>query len=212
MPFDDVITDISGLREIYPDPHPVVADKGIDHIDEGAAGFIARSPFVALGTYGPGGGDVSPRGGPPGFVAVLDEKRIALGDLMGNRRLDSYTNVIQDGRVGLLFLVPGLGETLRVNGTAHLTTAPDVLEAVSFPGVKATAALGIDVDEVFLHCAKAFRRSKLWDPQTWPARDDRPSPGAIFKAHAGIAEVTAEQIEAGLEADYVEENLWQPGQ
>jgi uncharacterized protein len=212
MPFDDVITDLAGLREIYPDPHPIVLDKSIDHVDETAAGFIARSPFVALGTYGPGGGDVSPRGGPPGFVRVLDEKRIALGDLIGNRRLDSYTNVIQDGRVGLLFLIPGLGETLRVNGTAYLTTAPDVLEAVSFPGVKATAALGIDVAEVFLHCAKAFRRSKLWDPESWPAQDDRPSPGAMFKAHAGIEGATAEQIEAGLEADYVEEHLWHPGQ
>jgi PPOX class probable FMN-dependent enzyme len=212
MPFDDVITDLAGLREIYPEPHPVVVDKGIDHVDETAADFIARSPFVALGTYGPGGGDVSPRGGPPGFVRVLDEKRIALGDLIGNRRLDSYTNVIQDGRVGLMFLVPGLGETLRVNGTASLTTAPDVLEAVSFPGVKATAALGIDVEEVFLHCAKAFRRSKLWDPESWPAKEDRPSPGVIFKAHMAIEEVTAEQIEAGLEADYVEDHLWHPGQ
>ena len=212
MPFDDVITDLAGLREIYPDPHPIVLDKSIDHVDVTAAGFIARSPFVALGTYGPGGGDVSPRGGPPGFVRVLDEKRIALGDLIGNRRLDSYTNVIQDGRVGLLFLVPGLGETLRVNGTAYLTTNPDVLDAVSFPGVKATAALGIDVDEVFLHCAKAFRRSRLWDPDTWPAKEDRPSPGVILKAHVGITEVTPDQIEASLEADYVEEHLWHPGQ
>jgi len=212
MPFDDVITDLDGLREIYPQPHPIVVDKGIDHIDEAAAGFIARSPFVALGTYGPGGGDVSPRGGPPGFVTVLDEKRIALGDLIGNRRLDSYTNMIEDGRVGLLFLVPGLGETLRVNGTAYLTTNPEVLDAVSFPGVKATAALGIDVDEVFLHCAKAFRRSKLWDPESWAAKEDRPSPGVILKAHAGIAEVTPEQIEASLEADYVEDHLWLAGQ
>ncbi len=212
MPFDDVITDLADLRTIYPEPHPVVVGKAIDHVDVTAAEFIARSPFLALGTFGPGGGDVSPRGGPPGFVSVLDEKRIALGDLIGNRRLDSYTNVLQDGRVGLLLFVPGLGETLRINGTACLTTAPDVLEAVSFPGVRATAALGIDVDEVFLHCAKAFRRSKLWDPESWPAAEDRPSPGAMFKAHAGITEATAEQIEASLEADYAEQNLWQPGQ
>lgn len=211
MPFDDVITDLDGLRTIYGQPHQVVADKAIDHVDDTAAGFIARSPFVALGTFGPGGGDVSPRGGPPGFVRVLDPKRIALGDLIGNRRLDSYSNVVQDGRVGLLFLVPGLGETLRINGTACLTTNPEVLEAVSFPGVKATAALGIDVEEVFLHCAKAFRRSELWDPTTWPAKEDRPSPGAIFKAHAGIEEVSAEDIEAGLEADY-QVGLWHPGQ
>jgi len=212
VPFDDVITDLAGIRAIYPEPHPIVVDKAIDHVDATAADFIARSPFVVLGTFGPGGGDVSPRGGPPGFVRVLDPTRLALGDLAGNRRLDSYTNVIEDGRVGLLFLAPGLGETLRVNGTAHLTTAPAVLDAVSFPGVRATAALGIDVTEVFLHCAKAFRRSKLWDPASWPAAEDRPSPGAIFKAHAGIEGATAAQIEAGLEADYVEENLWKPGQ
>lgn len=212
MPFDDVITDVSGLWDVYQRPHPIIIEKSIDHVDATAADFIARSPFVALGTFGPGGGDVSPRGGPPGFVRVLDEKRIALGDLAGNRRLDSYRNVIEDGRVGLMFVIPGLGETLRVNGTASLTTNREVLEAVSFPGVKATAALGIDVAEVYLHCAKAFRRSKLWDPETWPAKEDRPSPGAIFKAHAGIEGVTAAQIEEGLEADYVEENLWQPGQ
>lgn len=211
MPFVDVITDLAALRAIYPEPHPVVVGKAIDHVDETAADFIARSPFVALGTFGAGGGDVSPRGGPPGFVSVLDPKRIALGDLLGNRRLDSYTNVIEDGRVGLLFLVPGLGETLRVNGTASLTTDPDVLDAVSFPGVKATAALGIDVEEVYLHCAKAFRRSGLWEPESWPAPADRPSPGAIFKSHAGITDATAEQIEASLEADD-EVGLWHPGQ
>lgn len=211
MPFDDVITDIEGLRTVYAPPHQVIVDKAIDHVDEGAAGFIARSPFLALGTFGPGGGDVSPRGGPPGFVKVLDPTRLALGDLVGNRRLDSYRNVIDDGRVGLLFFVPGLGETLRVNGRACLTTSPEVLEAVSFPGVKATAALGVDVEEVFLHCAKALRRSALWDPATWPERDMLPSPGAIWKSQMGIEGVTAEEIETGLEHDY-EHGLWHPGQ
>jgi PPOX class probable FMN-dependent enzyme len=211
MPFDDVITDIEGLRTVYAQPHQMIVDKAIDHVDDASAVFIGRSPFVALGTFGPGGGDVSPRGGPPGFVKVLDPKRIAMGDLVGNRRLDSYRNVLEDGRVGLLFFVPGLGETLRINGTACLTTSPAVLEAVSFPGVKATAALGVDVEEVFLHCAKALRRSALWDPSTWPEKADRPSPGAIWKEQMGIEGVTPEQIEAGLEHDY-EHGLWHPGQ
>ena len=165
-----------------------------DEVGDAYRAFIeARDMFFLATADADGVPQCSYKGGEPGFVRVLDPKRIALGDLIGNRRLDSYTNVIEDGRVGLLFLIPGLGETLRVNGTASLTTNPEVLDAVSFPGVKATAALGIDVEEVFLHCAKAFRRSKLWDPDTWPAKEDRPSPGAIFKAHAGIEGATAEQ-------------------
>lgn len=211
MPFDDVITDLAGLREVYAEPHQMIVDKAIDHVDDRSAEFIALSPFLSLGTFGPDGGDVSPRGGPPGFVRVLDSKRIAMGDLVGNRRLDSYRNVIEDGRVGMLFFVPGLGETLRVNGRAYLTRAPEVLEAVSFPGVKATAALGVDVEEVFLHCAKALRRSALWDPSTWPEKDARPSPGEIWKAQMKIEGVTGQQIEEGLEQDYTE-GLWHPGQ
>jgi uncharacterized protein len=186
MPFDHSIDDVAGLRTLYADPSELVVKKTIDHIDEKSREFIGLAPFAVLATTGPRGTDASPRGGPPGFAAVLDERRLALGDLAGNRRLDSFENLLANPAVGLLFMVPGMGETLRVNGRATLTTDPDVLAACAFPGTRPTLALGIDVDEVFLHCPKAFRRSGLWDPDSWPTADQRPTAGAILRAGAGL--------------------------
>lgn len=209
MPFAHVVADVEALRRLYAQPHPAVVAKQLDHVDAASREVIALAPFVAVGTVGPSGADVSPRGGPPGFVAVLDEHRLALGDLAGNRRLDSFENVLRDPRVGLMFVVPGMDETLRVNGRACLTTDPEVLEACSFPGTRAQVALGIDVDEVFLHCAKAFRRSALWDPTTWAAAGERPTGGAIFREQMGL-DVPAELIDADLEAGYAA-TMWEPG-
>jgi uncharacterized protein len=209
MPFDQTIADVDELREHYAQPFPAVKLKQIDHVDEGARGFIARSPFAVLATRGPAGLDASPRGGRPGFVTVLDERRIAFGDLSGNRRLDSFENILADPQVGLLMIVPGVSETLRVNGRASLTTDPEVLDRCLIDGTRPGVALGIDVDEVFLHCAKAFRRSSLWEPDTWPAKEDRPSAGAIFKAHLNL-DVPAELIDADLEDGY-QASMWLVG-
>ena len=209
MPFDHSIDDIGALRRHYADPNPVVAAKAIDHIDDKSRELIALSPFAVLATTGPRGSDASPRGGPPGFAAVLDERRLALGDLAGNRRLDSFENVLDNPAVGLLFLVPGMGETLRINGRATLTTDPAVLDACAFPGTQPKLALGIDVDEVFLHCAKAFRRSRLWDPDTWPGAEERPSAGSVFR-HQLKLDVPAELIDTDLERDYAT-TLWESG-
>jgi PPOX class probable FMN-dependent enzyme len=162
-----------------------------------------------LATTGDRGTDASPRGGPPGFVRVLDDRRLALGDLAGNRRLDSFENVLANPAVGLLFLVPGMGETLRVNGRASLTTDPAVLDACTIDGVRPGVAVGVDVDEVFLHCAKAFRRSGLWDPATWPADGDRPRAADIWKSQLGF-DAPSEAIEADLEAGY-RATMWEPG-
>jgi PPOX class probable FMN-dependent enzyme len=209
MPFDHSIDDIDGLRQLYADPHPQVIAKAIDHVDDKAAGFIAKAPFVVLATASDRGTDASPRGGPPGFVAVIDERRIAIGDLAGNRRLDSFENLLANPAVGLLFLIPGMAETLRVNGRATLTTDPAVLDACAFDGTQPKMALGVDVDEVFLHCAKAFRRSGLWDPETWPTADERPRPGAIWRDHLKL-EVSADVIEKDLEQGYAL-SMWQAG-
>ena len=209
MPFDHSIDDLAGLRRLYADPHATVIDKVVDHVDEGARGFIAMAPFVMVATAGPTGTDASPRGGPPGFVAVLDDRRLAIGDLAGNRRLDSFANILANPAVGLLFLIPGMAETLRINGRATLTTDPAVLDACAFPGTQPRLALGIDVDEVFLHCAKALRRSGLWDPASWPEAAARPSPGAIWRNHLHL-DVAAELIEADLEVGYAE-SMWEAG-
>jgi PPOX class probable FMN-dependent enzyme len=209
MPFENRIEDVAGLRQLYAQAHPAVKAKAIDHVDAGARAFLARATFAVLATSGPHGGDASPRGGPPGFAAVLDDHRIALGDLAGNRRLDSFENLLANPRVGLLFVIPGMSETLRVNGRASLTTDAVVLDACAYDGTQPKVALGIDVDEVYLHCAKAFRRSGLWDPESWPDAADRPSPGEIWKGHLEM-EAPAEAIEADLEVGYAV-TMWQPG-
>jgi PPOX class probable FMN-dependent enzyme len=210
MPFEQTIADVDGLRRYFAEPHPNVRAKAIDHIDGGARDFLALATFVVVATQGPRGGDASPRGGPPGFAAVLDERRLAIGDLAGNRRLDSFENIVANPRVGLLFLIPGMSETLRINGRASLTTDPAVLDACRCEGVDPKVALGVDVDEVYLHCAKAFRRSGLWEPDTWPAPEDRPRASAIWSGHVNLGDVPLDLIDEDLERGYAA-SMWQPG-
>ena len=209
MSFEHTIDDRDALRRFYNEPWPAVMDKQIDHVDPAARSFIERSPFAVLATTGPTGTDASPRGGSPGFIRVLDEHRVAMGDLSGNRRLDSYQNILDQPDVGLLLLIPGLGESLRINGRACLTTDPAVLDACVLDGARPSVAVGIDVDQVFLHCAKALRRSGLWDPASWPDPQDRPRAAQIFKEHL-LIEADADVIEADLEVDY-QHSLWLAG-
>ena len=210
MAFDHVVTDVAQLRQRYREPAPLVVKKVIDHLDEGARSFLAAATFAAVGTRGPGGADVSPRGGPPGFLVALDEHRLALGDLSGNNRLDTFANVLTDPAVGLLVLVPGIEETLRVNGRGVLTTDPAVLDACAVDGRTPGVALGVEVLECYVHCAKALRRGGLWEPESWPAADDRPRPAAIIREHVELGDVPTEVIEADLEAGYGL-TMWLPG-
>lgn len=209
MPFDRAVPDEEVLRELYRRPHELVLRKQIDHVDDAARAFVDASPFVVVSTHGPDGADVSPRGGAPGFVAVLDPGRLAMGDLAGNNRLDTYSNLLTHPQIGLLFLVPGVDETLRVNGRATLTTDTGVLDAVAVGGRRPPVAIGIDVEECFIHCAKAFRRSALWDRSTWPAPQDRPSAARALRAHTGL-EASPDVIAGDLEAGY-EVTMWEPG-
>jgi PPOX class probable FMN-dependent enzyme len=187
----------------------MVADKHKPVIDAASAAFIAASPFFVLATTSAEGTDASPRGGPPGFVTVLDRQRVAFGDLAGNNRLDSYTNIVDDGSVGLLFLVPGRTETLRVNGRASVTTDPAVLEVTPIDGLLPKVAIVIEVEQCFIHCAKAFRRSALWDPTTWLPVDQTPSAGAVLASAFGI-DIDPALIDAELEAGY-EQTMWVQG-
>ena len=201
--------DEAALRDRYRAPHQAVLDKSRPKIDPGAAGFVAASPFIVLATTSPKGTDASPRGGPPGFVAVLDEQHLAFGDLSGNNRLDSYTNIVEHPKVGIIFLVPGVGETLRVNGQASVTTDPSVLERTAIDGVEPKVAVVVAVEECFIHCAKALRRSALWDPTTWSAEGARPS-AAVVIADQFKLDIDPALIEANLEADY-QATLWREG-
>ena len=172
--FDAAITDEHALRSLYRHVSRVARDKEIDHLDDGARDFLAATTFLVVATSGGHGTDASPRGGPAGFVTVLDDHRLAFGDLSGNNRVDSHTNLISQPEVGVLFVVPGMDETLRVNGRATLTTDPAVLDATTVDGRRPHIAVGVDVERCYIHCGKALRRGGLWEPSTWLSAEARP--------------------------------------
>ena len=173
---DHIIADESALRALFPPVHTLAALKSLPALDVHAQAFIKRAPFLCIGTTGADGtADVSPRGDPAGFVAILDDRTIAIPDRPGNNRLDTLSNIIANPNVGLLFIIPGFDDTLRVNGQASLVTDPDLLARLSMHDRAPRLAIVVRVQEVFLHCAKAFRRSRLWDPAAVQDRASMPS-------------------------------------
>lgn len=207
-PFTHLVTSEAELREAeYPAPLPRAWEKEVGALDEHCAAFLARSPLAMLATSDADGRTtVTPRGGPPGFVRLLDAQRIAWADLTGNRRIDAFRQILRNPQVGLLLLVPGLRETLRIDGTAYLTRDPAVLRAVDVPDRAADLAVGIHVRVAFLQCGKALIRSHLWEPETWPARAELPSPAAMLKAARGVPG-PVEEIQAQLDEGYAT-RLW----
>ena len=201
-PFRQTVDSIDSLRALYRNPSPLVTAKVKHELDAASSAFIARAPFVLVGTQGPDGLDVSPRGGVPGFVKVIGPSHLAVPDLSGNNLLDTLTNVVRDGRVGLLFTVPGKDETLRVNGRAWVVTDDEVLDLFVDDVKRPKAAIGVRVEQVFIHCAKAFRRSQLWDPATWPALSDAPDGAEILVCQSPDLGWDAGQIRAALEDGY----------
>ncbi|MFA1550318.1 pyridoxamine 5'-phosphate oxidase family protein [Actinomadura chokoriensis] len=190
------------LREIVQEPPQVIWDKDIGRIDEHARTLIAHSPLVLLATSTPEGTcDVSPRGDPAGSVLVLDDHRLAIADRPGNHRVDSFRNVLHNPHVGLLFLVPGMNETLRVNGRATLVSDAPFFDDLTVKGRRPRLALLVDVEELYMHCAKAFLRSSLWKPETWPDRKTLPTLGQIAKDHMGLHQLSAAEIDADLDRD-----------
>ncbi|GAA4919137.1 pyridoxamine 5'-phosphate oxidase family protein [Nonomuraea thailandensis] len=190
------------LREIVKEPPQTIWDKDIARIDEHARTIIAHSPFLLLATSNPDGTcDVSPRGDPAGSVLVLDDQRLVLADRPGNHRVDSLRNVLLNPHAGLLFIVPGMNETLRVNGRATLVSDAPFFDDLVVKGKRPRLALLVEVQELYMHCAKAFLRSSLWDPGTWPDRGSLPTLGQIAKDHIGLKGVPAKVIDAGLAMD-----------
>ena len=171
------------LRALLGEPSALVRAKVADRLNELTRRFVDLSPFVLLATSAPDGTcDVSPRGDPPGFVRVLDDRTLLLPDRPGNKLADSLRNVVRNPHVGLLFLVPGVGDTLRVNGRATLVTDEDLLAPSAVEGKVPTLGLRIEVDEVFTHCSKAFLRARLWDPETFVDRSELPSSGEVHRS------------------------------
>jgi PPOX class probable FMN-dependent enzyme len=195
-PFDGAITRPEQLRDFYDSPMEPAIRKDIGRIDELCRRLIAAAPMLFVATHAEDGrADVSPRGGPPGFVTVLDDRHLAIPDATGNRRLDTLENVISSGRVALIFLIPGRDTTLRVNGHAAVTAAPDVLERLRPVGKPPRTAIVVRAEEVYTHCPKAFVRSKLWDPATWPDPATLPTSAEVSLAHQRDPELTLEQVE-----------------
>ena len=175
------ITDERSLRSLFQATHALAIQKMQDSLDKHAQAFIRRSPFLCLGTQDLNGkADVSPRGDPVGFVKILDRHTLAIPDRPGNNRLDSLVNILGNPRVGLLFIVPGFDDTLRVNGQASLVTDPELLESMRVNDRIPKLAIVVKVNEVFLHCAKAFRRSQLWNPDHFHDRGEMPSLSKII--------------------------------
>jgi PPOX class probable FMN-dependent enzyme len=200
--FSNVVTSERELRELVGVPGPIAVAKQIDVLDQDCRTFIAHSPYVLLGTSDAAGRcDVSPKGDAPGFVAVLDDRHLAIPDRPGNKRLDGMRNILSNPHVGLLFLVPGRQDTLRVNGRACLVRDEALLERFAVQGKRPLLALGVAVEEVFLHCGKASWRSRLWEPSQWPDVAAMPSPGCVLFAHAKPSGMTTADMDQRFVAD-----------
>ena len=171
------------LTELLGEPTDVVRAKLADRLTHATRRFVERSPFVLLATASADGRcDVSPRGDPPGFVRILDERTLLLPDRPGNRLADSLRNITENPHVGLLFLIPGLGETLRVNGRASVVTDRELLEPSAVEGKAPTLGILVEIEQVFTHCPKAFIRSELWNPERYADRSELPSAGEVHRS------------------------------
>jgi hypothetical protein len=178
--------DRTDLAAIYGEPGPVARAKQIDRLDKHCRRFISLSPFLCLGSAATDGRtDVNPRGDPPGFVKVLDDRILAIPDRPGNNRIDSLNNIVETGRLDMIFFIPGIEDTLRVNGRAALSRDPALLQSMAIDGKLPRLAIVVHVEEVFLHCARALKRSKLWDATRDVPRDMLPSLGRMIIEQTG---------------------------
>lgn len=201
------------LRSVYRSPNAGPLEKVIHVLDAHCADFLAKSPFMVLSTSNADGAvDGSPKGGEPGFARVLDDGRVAWADLSGNNRLDSFENIVTHPKVAMLFMIPGLDETLRVNGDAELSTDAALCEAFAQRGRPAKVVVTVTVDEAYVHCSKALLRSSLWSSGSWLDESDRPSGAAMLKAHAASAlkDVSVEDFDQLL-MDDANQTMWTPG-
>jgi len=187
------VTDEASLRAMHLAPMSRATDKVLTSLDRHCRGILALSPFCVIATQGPDGADVSPRGDPPGFVAVLDDNHLLLPDRVGNNRLDNFASLLTNPAIGMLFLVPGMGETLRINGTARITDDPRLLEPLTVQRRAPKIGLLIEVKEAFLHCSKALVRSDLWNPEKRIDRAVLPSYTQMLTDH--VAGITLEESE-----------------
>ncbi|MER5889496.1 MSMEG_1061 family FMN-dependent PPOX-type flavoprotein [Streptomyces sp. NPDC001941] len=192
----DALTSPDQLRELYPQPNPHALRKETDHLTEQGRALIGCSSLVFIGSAdSEGRADVTPRGGPPGFVAVLDERTLVIPDATGNKRLDTLHNVLETGRLGLVFLIPGRPTTLRVNGRACVSARPELLARLTPVGKPPVTALVVQVEQVYPHCPKSLMRAGAWEPEQWVAADAQPSSAEVTLAQLDLPGLTVEQVE-----------------
>jgi hypothetical protein len=177
---EHLVTTMEQLDALYGAKNPNSVAKEIDHLSDGYRKLIEAAPFVAIATGGPDGFDCSPKGDAPGFVRVLDDKTLAIPDRPGNNRLDGFRNIMRDPRIALLFLIPGVGETFRVNGRASISIDPELMQSFAVNGKLPRSVLIVHIETAYFHCSKAIVRSKLWDEKTKIDRRSLPSTGTIL--------------------------------
>jgi hypothetical protein len=205
----DAITDEAGLRAIIGSPAEFVVSKIADCLNELTRQFVERSPFICVGTTRPDGGvDVSPRGDPAGFVRILDERTLLIPERPGNSIADTLTNLIADPRIGILFLIPGVGDCFRVNGRAEIVEDPELLAASAIDGAAPRLGILVSIDEAYTQCAKALIRSDLWNPERHVDRSELPSQGKILRSLIGESFDAEEYDEARAERYERREGLY----
>ncbi len=205
--FENIISTEKELREIMGHPNEIVINKTINYVDENCKKFIEKSPFITIATSDlKGNFDVSPKGDPAGFVKILNEKTLVIPDRPGNRKADTLTNIIQNPNVGLIFLIPGVRETLRVNGAAMIVTDKEILELLSCEGKVPSFAIIVNVKEAFMHCAKCIIRSNLWDKVDSNIDDEMPTLGKVLVEHSNV-KINPDELDKMIREDE-ETNLY----
>jgi len=177
---EHLVTSMEQLQSLYGEKMPAAVVKEIDHINNGYRALIEAAPFVAIATSGPEGLDCSPKGDAPGFVRILDDKTLAIPDRPGNNRIDGFRNIMRDPRIALLFLIPGVGETLRVNGRAQISIDPELMQSFAVNGKLPRSVMIVHIESIYFHCSKAMVRSRLWDEKAKIDRASLPSTGTII--------------------------------
>ncbi|ALC89151.1 phosphohydrolase [Bacillus sp. FJAT-18017] len=203
MKFENTIKTEDELRALIGFPSELANNKAITYLDKNCVEFISKSPFLVISTSDEFGYcDVSPRGDQAGFVHIVSEKQLVIPERPGNKRIDSMRNILSNPRIGLLFLIPGLGETLRVNGKATLVKDDELLQKMAFNGKRPLLGIGVEVEECFIHCAKAFKRSGVWEPNSWTDKALLPSAAKAIFEHAKLPNTSLESIQERLEEGY----------